>query len=1254
MREPVLIHAMPHPLRPEILTAEVEEGATLEEMLGANAGPTVHAWVGGTRVDRACWKHVRPKAGAVVTVKVLAAGGGGGGDKTARTVLQIAVMAAAIAVTGPAGAATGWAAFGYYTAAAAISVVGSLAINALIPPQIPSAPTGGNSFDRLRAVTGTRNQVNAFGAVPRVYGRHRIFPPFAAKPYTEVVGKNQYLRILLCLGYGPLTVTDLKIGETPIENFDDVEHEITSSPSDLYSRDIVEEAVSVSIDSNGEEFTRVTAPNTSEFSFDVLFPEGLLARNIDGEDDDTTSQRLKLDVQYRAAGSSDPWINVSTLPDLTASGNGDVRIQDSYRPNKYGPGIEGNRALWSVYPDGQLVIEARKRNPFRTGLRWAFPNAAQWEIRIARTERGALGYDLNTGAFWTTSVGLWNAAKSTFIITTVRSILASTVPFQSNFVYIAMRIRATGQLNGVIDTVNCVAESHLNVWDGNDLVLEPSRSPAWAYLDALTGSATERALDPETRVLLDDLKDWADECEAAGRTFDYIFDSRTTVFEAIKDIAAVGRASPDVSNGKYSIIRDRAGLPPVQVFTPRNSWGFAGERRFHELPHAMRMRFINPAKGWQQDERTVYDDGYGPANATRFETVELRGVTDPDQAWRDGRYILATARLRPETFVINADVENLVCRRGDVVRLVHDTIATSAWGRLKDVVGATLTRDEPVTRAAGGLYGIRIRKADGTVVLKNVITAAGTSDAVTLSSSETGIAADDLWVFGNLDSESQLCKVLRIRALENLAAQLELVPEDPAIYMADAAAPPPFESDIPDPIDTRPRAPTIYHIASDESVLLQASDGSLTTRIVVFFGFPSAALPAASTVETEYRLVDDTLWNPGPTVGADAGEVSLLPVDDGSPYEIRMRTVADGEPGAWSDVFTHTVVGKTTPPPDVEALFINGQALTWSYPSEPLDFKGFVVRYHAGLNPSWDSAIPAHPGVIAGPPFSMADMPGGNVTILVKGVDSSNLESVNAAIISIDLGDTPTDNIVAREDFAAAGFPGTKTNCTVSGDDLVADTQSLAWSGNNDAPAWTGNDAALVWTASYTEMTYEASYAPPGDMTGTDTTMILAPVVQGAAWSVEYRTRGSVSVWSPYDTDPAWSGDDNALAWAGDGPWRAWPGALVNVQRETFDFRLSVAGGAVQGILDEFTVITDVPDVRETLNDVPIGLTGTRLPIAKTYRAIKNVAVLIQDASADAIVVKRVDLSTAGPMLQAYTAAGAATTAIVDARIEGY
>jgi predicted phage tail protein len=168
-----------------------------------------------------------------------------------------------------------------------------------------------------------------------------------------------------------------------------------------------------------------------------------------------------------------------------------------------------------------------------------------------------------------------------------------------------------------------------------------------------------------------------------------------------------------------------------------------------------------------------------------IETIERWGVTNRDQAWRDTRYDMAVAELRPDTYEITTDIEHLLCTRGDLVRVSHDV---PRWGitsgRIRaveldagDVVGLTL--DETVPMEAGGSYAVRIRRADASSVVAQVVTAAGEQAAIALDPpipAAHAPAAGDLFLFGGATRESVELIVREIRPAPDLGAVLTLVP----------------------------------------------------------------------------------------------------------------------------------------------------------------------------------------------------------------------------------------------------------------------------------------------------------------------------------------------------------------------------------------------------------------------------------------------------------------------------------------------
>ena len=209
-------------------------GQTIAEMIaGANGGrldPVMMAHgrvlIGDQVIPATLWHRVRPKAGSVVVFRLVPQGG-----NVLRIVLTLAVVVAA-AYLGPviAGAlplvgAAGTASFGIASALATgvITFAGSLLLNALIPQRLPTLNTRQPS--PTYSISGARNSASPWGVVPAVLGRHRMSPLYAARPYTEIVGQDQYLRLAFLWGYGPLRIEDRRIGETLETDFDDIEIE---------------------------------------------------------------------------------------------------------------------------------------------------------------------------------------------------------------------------------------------------------------------------------------------------------------------------------------------------------------------------------------------------------------------------------------------------------------------------------------------------------------------------------------------------------------------------------------------------------------------------------------------------------------------------------------------------------------------------------------------------------------------------------------------------------------------------------------------------------------------------------------------------------------------------------------------------------------------------------------------------------------------------------------------------------------------
>ena len=131
------------------------------------------------------------------------------------------------------------------------------------------------------------NRLSPYGAIPRVLGQRRLFPVLAAKPYTETIGNERYMRLLLLVGYGPLNLDDLRIGSTPIGAFDGAEVELregweNDQPITLYTQRIEEDPLSIALTSAGGWRTITSRPGARELSLDISFDRGLAFYNDQG------------------------------------------------------------------------------------------------------------------------------------------------------------------------------------------------------------------------------------------------------------------------------------------------------------------------------------------------------------------------------------------------------------------------------------------------------------------------------------------------------------------------------------------------------------------------------------------------------------------------------------------------------------------------------------------------------------------------------------------------------------------------------------------------------------------------------------------------------------------------------------------------------------------------------------------------------------------------------------------------------------
>ena len=1201
----------PSPFRPEHRRLEAPHGSSLTDIVELAVDdrfiPWAHVQLGDQAIGPEHWDRVRPKDGVAVTVALVPQGGGGGGKTALRIVATIAIAVAATYTGGAAAGALGFAAgsTGAAVTGAAVAVgttvAANLALNALIP--IPTQETDGTSDGRKSYALAAENTAQRFGVIPRPLGLHKVVPVMGARPYTEIVGEDQYLRVLLVWGYGPMTISDIKIGSTPIEDFEDVRVQTRfgnsgDTPLTMFPSTVLEQYPNLEMRKVDGWRQRTTDDNVTEISLDFSAPAGLRRTSNNGKNIDPFS--VTLAVETSPAGT-DTWTSRGTI---TLTG-------ETTRLIRKGMNFE--------------VAEGR------------------YDVRVQRTTDDQNVDRIIETVVWTTLRGI--RSEDPFVAPGV----AKTV----------LRIRASGQISGNLDTVSGIVQTLHKSWNGTSWVsTQPTTNPADLYRAALQGNGNGSPLD-DSRIDLDNLQAWHAENDAKGRSFSAVFANDGNLGDALKAIAAAGRARPTPITGtsKWGVVYERTQTTPVQMFTPRNSSGFRSTIVFPDQPHAFRCNFLNAAVDYAQDERIVYADGYDAASATKFETIDFPGITSSAQVFREARYHLAVAKLRPEVFSLDVDVEHLVATSGDMVRAIHDV---PLWGlgsgRIKSMTDdgtklQTITLDERLLRDGTDQIAW-VRKQDGTVAQYTINGSAGETAVLDMHTTVLLADAPDIGDLVSVGSEAVNLIVKGIEPRGDFGATLTLVDAAPSVNSIGSGAIPDYDTHVTPPAGLLTPAVTV--VRSDESVLVRDTDGALKVAIVIsILADSTRRVSVLRSIHVTWRPTGtDAAWSSA-TFQADASEVTLLDVETGRIYDIRLRylyeqTRPDGKAvaGPWFGPLTHKVIGTSSKPPDIVFATAENGRLTWRYPDPPPDFAGFQVKSALGTKATWSNASKAHDVLLSSNSFDFSHLSGGTRTLLVKAQDVAGNQSVNPAIVVVELGKAATSNVLFVDDRDAAGWPGTLQNGRVAGGILTSQDNALylpdggaPYLADGDAPYLLSDLKQLIWTTTYTV----PSNARVGDTLKIDITATNE-------WSLTYRDAAFWGVkGNPFEEDTY---DISGFGWIEDDDEYnlAWPGEIPVTAGQQLTFRV-----LCKGEVSNFDIIFDALDVTERLFNVHLPQPGGRLPITKSYRVITGVILTLQEDGGTAAWAKVYDKDAAlGPLVRGFTVSNGSAACVVDAQIQGY
>jgi hypothetical protein len=710
-----------------------------------------------------------PPDGSEVCITVVPSGGGGGGSSPSSLLTWIGSFATVIGIgllflAPPAGA---------LVLGVGVSMLsGGLAISLYAPPS--AAGMQDTSPIERPGIRGSKNTARPYGSVPVLFGRHLVTPDFAAAPYVDITGNDEYLVQLFCAGYNNMIIEpgSFKLGDTKLIELSatkDIEAILAGTDplirmellsggdtGTLYPRRVkpveVNRQIKQYLDDGSSGAAVVTTPeDTTRITVNLAFPQGLFGVNKSGG-----VETIWLYVKL--------WIKKADEDDSAYVPFGTIGGSD----------LVGNNSRSALYYAVSKDVEA-----------------GSWTVKVE-----------NGGAYNNTAEYRYDAlyVLSVNALQDGRPVAAGV---QDKLQLLAVRIKATDRLSGIIDNFNFIAQAQLPVYTGAGAGSGPAfwhaastKNPASALLYALQGAINRKPVD-------DAFIDWR-----ALETFyawcgdhhyycSAVLSDKVTLMELLTQICYTARAIPVKRDGLFSLVQDSARGAPVQLLTPKNTIDYSETLGFADIPPALEMRFVDESSGWQDEVRVVYDTPSGEKEDTDpadFQDAPLWGVTNARQAFLLGRYDYACMRLRPRRHTITLDIEYLISFKGAWVKYSGDTaLSGAAWGRIAEVRQTgdfitELTLDEMVRMEAGKTYRIRIRTAQNAQHEYAVIFDGTATNSIRLEDpvpASDGIQAGNIYAFGVVGAVTLDLLIVDIDPVDDASARLTCVDYAPDIFGVD-------------------------------------------------------------------------------------------------------------------------------------------------------------------------------------------------------------------------------------------------------------------------------------------------------------------------------------------------------------------------------------------------------------------------------------------------------------------------------------
>lgn len=712
--------------------------------------------------------------------------GGGGNGKLGQILGIVAIIAlTAIApwAAGAIGSALGiTSSIGIGLIQAGLVIGGSLLISSFIKPQAGNQNLADSSVGQLYSLSVGGNTAKPLQAINVQYGRLKILPDYASTPYSDYIGNDQYLNVILCQGLGKYDVEQILIDDTILwtkedglsDSFTDVDIRFYDPGEEV---DLFPSNVTQSVEVSGQ-----TIPN----------PPGVLGpfvANAAG----TSANSIAVDLAFPAG-----------LFEVDDHGNiisRSVTVVADYRKidNAGSPIGDWTQLFYKTYT---FATRTPQRMTEKVDV-----DPGRYEIRVNRTSAQADSTTVSDSVIWGS----------------LRSFLEGPTSFADVSV-IGIRIKASAQLsNSSAQQIGVIQTRILPVWDplagggAGAFVEEPTQSPIWAFWDIATNSVYG-AKHSVGKTDFQKVVDAAAAAESRGDTFNYNFTSVVVFPQAFDKALAVARSKHCWVGDVLTIVRDEWKVVPQMLLSDqqitRGSVTVNYILNDENSSDAVIGQFLNEDT-WRPAELQYPPNDIG-FTAVQPSYIQLDGITDPDHMFREIAFFYKQSQKRRTKLSLDTEHDGRLLKFGDVIKVQSNL--PSKWGSAGELVsksGLLLTLNHPPKWAVSGQHYIEFRDKRGKYFgpikiskvtdhpeqalldetdLEEVETDFGTTIDAVLDRMDG--AEPPAWVIGLEGQVSRNCIVLGGKPSGDKVT-LDLVMDDPSVHDAPGTTP---DQPVPPPL----------------------------------------------------------------------------------------------------------------------------------------------------------------------------------------------------------------------------------------------------------------------------------------------------------------------------------------------------------------------------------------------------------------------------------------------------------------------